>query len=272
MISRRIKIFFIFEKCINNSQKFMSGGQNRFFIRQSLSFSPLKIAPEYRIVSDYIYTHKPYNPSQMPISSFRNLALSFKVSRFINSRIKSCIGNQLFVRLKSLYILNFSKKMKRCNFSNSLNRKEDIKVLASGNLFTSGFKKFFNFFKGFLKEEEFLNGSGKNIFFCGPILSYRIFSKGFYFFSRNGGFFTFLRGEYIFNFLKRGFFNSFSRGEFFKKFKNGGIVDIDGSFKFREGNDHKFFEVIFSFSDFLRNSFSFSGKVFKFFRSKGLGR
>jgi hypothetical protein len=91
-----------------------------------------------------------------------------------------------------------------------LKLKEDIKVLASGSLFTSGFKKFFNFFKGFLKEKEFLNGSGKNIFFCRPILSYRIFSKGFYFLRRNGRFFT--------------FFNSFSRGEFFKKFKNGGVV------------------------------------------------
>ncbi len=97
------------------------------------------------------------------------------------------------IKFESELWVEFKKILVKCPpGSYPKTNQEYIKVLTSANLFTSGFKKFFNFFKGFLKEEEFLNGSGKNIFFCGPILSYRIFSKSFYFLRRNGRFFPFL--------------------------------------------------------------------------------
>lgn len=272
MMNREIEISFIFEKGINSSEKFMGSSKNSFLIRQTLFFPSFKIISKNRIVPDYINTHKPYNSSQMSIPSFRNFAFSFKVAGFINSWVKSCISNKLFVRGESFYVLNLSKKVKSSCFTYAFNGEKNVKIFTFTCSFAGLFKKFFNIFKSFLKEKEFLYGSGKDIFFYRPVLSYRIFSKCFYIFSRNRRLSSFLRRKDVFNFFKRGLFNSIGRREFFKEFKDRGIIDVSGSFKFREGYNNKFFYIIFPFSNFLSDSFSFSGKVFKFFGEKGLRR
>jgi len=222
---------------------------------------------------DYIYTHYPDNPAKVSIASFGNFTFPFKFSRLVDTWIKSCIGNKLLIRRKAANIFYLSKEMKGSSFSYTINGKKNFKVLTGGGFFTNFSEKGFNFFKAFFEKKEFFDSSFKDVFFNRPVLRNRFFCKIFEVFNRNGEFSSFLRRKDRGKLIFRGIENSLSRGEFFKDLENGFVVNIRELFQsLRKSYHEKFFDVIFLFSDFLSDSFSFPCEIFKFFRNKGILR
>jgi len=263
------KKFSFYKQRISNSKKFMSYCKNSFFIRQFFSF-PEKILFKHTIVSNKIDADNPNYSSQMAISSFRDFTLSFIFTRFINSGVKSSIGYEFFSRGESFNVLDFCHEVECSCMPYSFDRGEDFNVLAFTCFCTGIFKEGFNSFEAFLEEEEFLNSSCEDEFFSWEVGSDGLLCKLFELGGRDFKFFAFGRGKEFFNFFKGSIFDSDGGWIFLKEFKDGIVVDISDGFKFRESDSEEFFNVIFSFSDFLSESFSFTSEFLEFLGEEGL--
>ena len=265
------KKFSFYKQRISDSKKFMSYRKNSFFIRHFFSFSE-KIRVKNGIVPDKIHTDNPNYSSQMVISSFRDFTSSFIFARLINNWSETSIGYKFFSRGESFNVLNFCNEMECSGMSYPFDRSEDFNILAFASFCTGIFKESFNSFEVFFKEEEFLSGSCEDEFFGWKVSCDGVLSELFKFRGGDFRFFISERGKEFFDFVKGSIFDSGSGGLFLKEFEDGVVVDISDRFKFREGDSKKFFHVIFSFSDFLGESFSFPGNFLEFLGEEGLRR
>lgn len=247
----------------DSSDKFMSYSNDSHLKGKTFFSSSVKIKPEVIVMEDNTFGHKPYNSSQMSIASLRDFTFSFKVSGLIDRRVNTAIGNDFFVRGEIFNISNFSKEVDSRYLTNSFNREEDVEFFREGGIFRRKFKEDTGkFFKFFLKEEEFLNFFREDNFFVREVGSDRIFSKGEDFRGWKGIFSTSGGGvEEGINCFWREIFDGVSGGKRGKEVEDRFGIDVNNIFKFREETKEEFFDVVFNFSNFLRDNFSFSCDV-----------
>ncbi len=151
------KSFFMFKHSIYSSQKFMGNSKHSLFIGKPLFSSSFKVLPKVFIMHNNSNSQKPDYSSEMSITSFRNLATSFKLSRLINSGVKPCTSNKFLWGAKSTYIRNFSNKVHCSSISYTLDRFKNLNILTESSFLTGLFKKFCYSFKLLFKEEKLSN-------------------------------------------------------------------------------------------------------------------
>lgn len=258
----------MFKHSIDSSQKFMGHSKHSFLIGEPFSSSTLKVFSEVFIMDNHTNSHKPDYSPQMSITSFRNPVTSFKLSRLINSGVKTSICNKFFWGAKSTHISNFSNKVHCSGISYTLDRFKRLNVLTEGSFLPGLFKKFYYFFKLLFKEEGFSNFTLKDKFSHREELTDRVLSPLFKFLSSKRERFTRGRGNNLLYFRDRSRFQCLGRGIFFKDSENTHYINVNFSFKFREKDSQSFFNLVFKSCNLGCNSFSLTGKLTEFMRKE----
>ncbi len=94
----------------DHRDELMSNGHDRFFVGESFLTFLEEVFPKCLVMSCHLCCHKP-NYSPKSISSLRYPALSNVVAVLMDSRIKPCISDELFVVVKAPYVSNFSQEV-----------------------------------------------------------------------------------------------------------------------------------------------------------------
>ena len=92
------------EHGINDSQKLVGSGKDRFFERKPILGSFLVVVSETVIELDNPDGHIPDHPPEMTITTLGNLAMPLMLAGLVYGRIKPRHGNELFVIVELLDI------------------------------------------------------------------------------------------------------------------------------------------------------------------------
>ena len=253
---------------INNPSKFMNYSKDGLFKGQTLRKAFFKIVFKNTVKSDSFMCHKPDNSSQMFISSFREFAFPFKLTRFIDTRINTHKGNKFFITSKVFDIAYFGQKLNSCGFSNAFDRGKNFKVI--GNKLLSKFMdNFINFFKFLREENKGRNCLREDELFGFTLRGNRVFCQADNLLSRDKWFSAFRGIKERGNFIYTTPFDCMSRGIRLKQIQDRFREWIYMIRQFWESDKKELFNVIFQFSNLTANIFSFSCQISELLRRRG---
>lgn len=249
----------------NSSNKLMSSSKDSLSKRQSLFSSFKEISLKEGITPDNANSHEIDNSSEVAVTSFRDSACTFKLTRLIDSRVKPCISNECLMGREFSDIAYFSKESRSSGITYTVNGSNDFQFFNRYRL-TELRKHLIEFIKMFhqLKKQgdllwqdkllrEAIRGNGCFSSLDNLISTDRDLSAPAQALKSLCNSFD-IRGSY-----KSG------RGELFKEQEHGFCKDIAERLQFREGSLENSFNFIFSGGNKITDGFSFSGKVSKVF-------
>lgn len=108
--------------------EFMSDGHDCLFIGESFLAFLEVVFPECLIVPCHRYGHEPNYPPKMSIPPLGYLALSYVSAGLMDSRIKPCVSDELFVVIKTPHISNFGQEVDGSYVSDALDGFEDLQI------------------------------------------------------------------------------------------------------------------------------------------------
>lgn len=255
------------------SKELMGCSKDCLFKGKPFCLSFHKVFLEVSIMQNYTNCHEPGNPSEVPVSSFRDLTFTFKPARFIHCGVKPAVSYELFWGTKPFYITHFSQETHGCNVSDSFYGFKDFYILAEGGFFTEFSEHIGEELKLFFEEEEFFDFLEEDYFSYRPVMGDRVFGEGFDFLSRDTeGSTRPLGRDGGFKFFEGCGSDGMSGGEGGEELKDRGVEDIDLFFELWEEDGEVFFDIIFDMGDSLGNSLSFSGYGAEFMGKEGIFR
>ena len=119
------------EHGINDPQKLVGGGKDRFFERKPILGSFLVVVSETVIELNDPDGHEPDYSPEMAVSTLGDPALPIMLSGLVYGRINSRRGNKLFVIFEPSDITSHLHKKVRCRFlANAPHGSHDINVIS----------------------------------------------------------------------------------------------------------------------------------------------
>ena len=247
----------------NNPYKFMCSSHDSLFKREPLFFPFKEVSLKEGIYADGINRHKVYESSQVAVSSFRDFACAFKLTRLKNCRVNTCKSDNVFMRTEVIDTTNFSKKSCASFSIDTFNRSDDFKIFNHQRLTERG-KHLCNLIQSFHKMKEGRDLTFKYALFSDAYMAYRGFSSIDNIFSRH-------RELSAPGVTFKGFSDSFRSGnldkpcrrELLKETKHGISEDITYRVKFRERRLKDSLDFIFNRCNEVTEGFSFSCDISK---------
>lgn len=255
---------FSSEQDIEDTQEFVCGGNDGFFMFHSLSLFPFVVDMKHLGVKDGTLGHLIDCPPQMSVTSFGDFILTFEFSGFLNDWVNPCAGDDFFMGWDILNSGHFSDEVSGGKFANTWDRGEDIHLfLMAGiyffnELWLEPSQFFFQFKKSF--DAAFQN------FFPVVIINTDGIMSDFYNFGSGESYFSaFALGDF-YNDFGNSFLTHFSGDscgrDFQQEFKHGFGEDVIFCSQFVEDIEGDLLDSGFEFGDFLGDYFIFSAEEF----------
>jgi len=112
----------------DHPDEFMSDGHDCLFVGESFLAFLEVVFPERLIVPCHHYGHSSCCPPKMSIPPLGYLALSYVSAGLMDSRIKPCVSDELFVVIKTPCISNFGQEVDGSYVSDALDGFEDLQI------------------------------------------------------------------------------------------------------------------------------------------------
>lgn len=113
----------------DSSNEFMGSGHDCLSKRQAVLSSFKEIGLKEGIASDNANGHKIDNSSEVSVASFRDSTCALKLTRLIDCRVKSCIGDKGLMGGEFSDITYFSKKGSSSCIADTINRGNNLQFL-----------------------------------------------------------------------------------------------------------------------------------------------
>lgn len=252
------------EQGIENTQEFISGCDDGFFVFHSLFSFPFVVGAKHIRIEDSAHCHLPECAPQMAVASFRDSVLAFEFSGFLNDWVNSYTGNDFFMRSDGINGWHFRNEVGGRQIANAWHRGEDIhRFLMMGIYFFDelGFDggQFFCQFKQSF-DAAFQDFLSVIIINADGIMSdfHNFISSKFYFSASTSGDFFDDFGDF---FLTQCTGKS-CRRNCNQELKHGLGEDVMFTGQFIKDIEGDLFNSVFEFSDFLGDYFVFPAEEF----------
>ena len=112
----------------DHPDEFMSDGHDCLFVGESFLAFLEVVFPERLIVPCHHYGHEPDYPPKMSIPPLGYLALSYVSAGLMDSRIKPCVSDELFIVIETAHIPNFGQEVDGSYVSDAFDGFEDLQI------------------------------------------------------------------------------------------------------------------------------------------------
>ncbi len=225
--------------------EFMSDGHDCLFIGESFLAFLEVVFPECLIVPCHRYGHEPNYPPKMSIPPLGYLALSYVSAGLMDSRIKPCVSDELFVVIKTPHISNFGQEVDGSYVSDALDGFEDLQIFDCTLLAHVG-QDAVELFEPFLEQKELRDFLREDELSSRAHTSYGISCQRQDLFRRDirSSSFAFWLDEFCYFRSRKGFYHP-GRRITFKEIEDPFGVDICDLKEFRECDGEELFYVVF---------------------------